>query len=138
VFGPEQILVLYTENLQANPAGTLDWLLHFIDLESGFRPETLGEVLHRGGGSNRVPHGVRVWLRERRVLYRLWQLLPESRRGRLRFLYEQWNVRPEPAPEPGMSPDTEASLRRHFARDLVQLTQLPVETPPWLDRYLPG
>ena len=64
LFGPDQILVLYTEDLQADPAGTLDRLLDFIGLEPGFRPETLGQVIHRGGGSSRIPHGLRVWLRE--------------------------------------------------------------------------
>jgi hypothetical protein len=137
-FGPDQLLVLYAEELQADAAGCLDRLLAFIGLEPGFRPDKLGEVIHRGGGSNRIPHGLRVWLRERRVLYSLWQLLPESRRGRLRFLYEQWNVRRGPAPARRMSAHTEEALREHFAGDLAALARLPVQPPPWLDRYAAG
>ena len=136
-FGPEQLLVLYTEELENRPAETLDRLLTFIGLPAGFRPPTLGEVIHRGGGKKRVPQSVRTWLRERRLLYRLWQCLPEARRGRLRFQYEQWNVRREPdamhLPE-----NVLANLRAHYGEDLQSLLALPVPPPPWLDRYLAG
>lgn len=136
LFGPQQLLVLYTEDLQNDPEGTLDRLLEFIGLESGFRPETLGQVIHKGGGSNRIPHSLRVWLRERSSLYSLWQLLPESRRGRLRFLYEQWNVRKQAAVQDTIPESARIALRRHYGRDLKSLLSLPVEPPPWADHYL--
>jgi hypothetical protein len=134
-FGPDQLLVLYTEELERDPAGTLDRLLAFIGLEPGFRPATLGEVMHRGGSGTRIPHGVRVWLRERRALYRLWQRLPESRRGRLRFLYERWNVSSATAPGPVMSDSTRSALRAHFAGDLQTLMALGAPQPPWMADY---
>jgi hypothetical protein len=136
LFGPEQILVLFAEDLRADAAGTLDRLLEFIGLSPGYRPEALDEVLHRGGGSNRIPHGLRVWLRERRAIYRIWQLLPDERRGRLRFLYEQWNVSRSPAPPRRMSEWTEAALRKHFAEDIARLANLSVRLPPWFDNYV--
>ena len=136
-FGPEQLLVLYTEELENHPEETLDRLLTFIGLPAGFRPPSLGEVIHRGGGKKRIPQSVRNWLRERRLIYRLWQCLPESRRGRLRFQYEQWNVRRDT--DPMNLPDTLlANLRAHYGLDLQSLLALPVAPPPWLDRYLPG
>lgn len=136
LFGPQQLLVLYTEELEADPAGTLDRLLQFIGLEPGFRPDTLGQVIHKGGGSNRIPHSVRVWLRERRSLYSLWQLLPESRRGRLRFLFEQWNVRKQAATQDTIPASARKALQRHYGGDLNSLLSLPVNPPPWADRYL--
>lgn len=135
LFDSRQILILYTEDLKRDPAGTLDRVLGFLGLEAGFRPETLGEVIHRGGSRNRVPNALRVWLRERGLLYRLWQLLPDSQRGRLRFLYEQWNVRKEPTPQARMSDATAALLRRHFAADLEALDALACGSPPWIDRF---
>lgn len=136
-FGPEQLLVLYTEELENRPAETLDRLLTFIGLPAGFRPPTLGEVIHRGGGKKRIPQSVRTWLRERRLLYRLWQCIPEARRGRLRFQYEQWNVRREP--DAMHMPDSVlANMRAHYGEDLQSLLALAVPPPPWLDRYLPG
>jgi hypothetical protein len=135
LFGPQQLLVLYTEELEADPAGTLDRLLQFIGLEPGFRPDTLGQVIHKGGGSNRIPHSVRVWLRERRALYSLWQLLPDSRRGRLRFLFEQWNVRKQAATPASIPASARKALQRHYGCDLSSLLSLPVDQPPWADRY---
>lgn len=135
LFGRDQLLVLYTEELERDPQGTLDGLLAFIGLEPGFRPESLGQVMHRGGGSNRIPHGVRTWLRDRRSLYALWQLVPAERQGRLRFLYERWNAREE-APRGGeMSAATREALRRHFQPDLDLLAALSPEAPPWIGQY---
>lgn len=138
LFGAKNVLVLYTEDLQRDPAGTLEHLLAFIGLAPDFRPAGLGEVMHKGGGSNRVPHGLRVWLRERRMLYALWQRLPDSRRGRLRFLYERWNVRKTGPVSPGMSDTVRASLRAHFGEDLARLSRLAMDPPPWLDDYRVG
>ena len=135
LFGPEQLLILYTEDLEADPAGTLDRLLVFLGLAPGFRPDTLGKVIHKGGGSNRVPHSVRVRLRQNGMLYRLWQLLPESRRGRLRFLYEQWNVRKQATPPEAIPATARQALEQHYACDLRALFRLPIELPPWAERY---
>ncbi|MCX2980593.1 sulfotransferase [Halieaceae bacterium IMCC14734] len=135
-FSPQQLLVLYTEDLENDPAATLDRLLAFIGLPVGFRPPTLGEVIHRGGASNRVPNSVRSWLRDRGLLYRLWQLLPDAHRGRLRFQYEQWNVRK--SGDPMSLPDhLSDQLRKHYGEDIQSLLSLSVDPPPWVDRYLP-
>lgn len=134
-FGPQQLLVLYTEDLQRDPAGTLDRLLAFIGLDPGFRPGGLGEVMHKGGGGNRIPHGVRAWLRQQRALYALWKWLPDEQQGRLRFLYERWNVRRSAPGGPAMSEFTRARLRQHFSRDLALLDGLACDQPPWLAGY---
>lgn len=134
-FDPGQLLVLYTEELESDPAGTLDRLLEFLDLPVGFRPPTLGEVIHRGGASNRIPHSVRSWLRDRKLLYSLWQLMPDAYRGRLRFRYEQWNVRK--SDDPMSLPETlHDQLRKHYGDDIRSLLALPIDSPPWADRYL--
>lgn len=139
-FDPKQLLVLYTEDLENEPEETLDRLLDFIGLPTGFRPATLGEVIHRGGGSNkRIPHSVREWLRNRKILYRLWQSVPEARRGRLRFQYEQWNIRRNGNSQGNamlLPEDLHEQLRRHYAADIESLLSLPIAPPPWLDRYL--
>ena len=136
LFDPAQILVLYTEDLESAPEATLDKLLTFVGLPAGYRPPSLGKVIHKGGSGNRVPHGVRQWLKERKAIYWLWQQLPESRKGRLRFQYEQWNTVSDTAPQ--AIPETVfRALRYHYANDLQKLLALPVDLPPWLDRYLP-
>ena len=134
-FDPGQLLVLYTEELEAEPEATLDRLLEFIGLPTGFRPPTLGRVIHRGGAGNRIPQSARAWLRERKFLYWLWQQLPETRRGRLRFQYEQWNVSSS-GNAMALPADLLDQLRQHYAADITSLLSLPVASPPWADRYL--
>ncbi len=137
-FSAEQLLVLYMEDLSRDPEGTFDRLLAFLGLEPGFRPPALGKVVHAGGGGNRIPHGARVWLRERAAVRFLWDLVPDQRRGRIRFLYERWNGAGRTVSE---GPELPAALRErleaHFASDLAQLEALGIESPPWLDRYRP-
>jgi hypothetical protein len=135
-FPPEQLLVIYTENLQADPRGTLDAVLRFLDLPVGFQPTGLGKIVHKGGSRNRIPQGLRVWLRQRRLVAALWARIPERQRGRWRFLYERWNVR-------SGSNDLEAEilaanlqrLREHYAGDVALLDQLPIAAPPWREVY---
>lgn len=134
-FDPRQLLILYTEDLEADPASTLDRLLDFIGLPTGFRPNTLGEVIHRGGASNRIPHSVRGWLRDRKLLYRMWQRLPDAQRGRLRFRYEQWNVR-KAGDTLHLPENLYEQLRKHYSEDIISLLRLPIDSPPWVDRYL--
>jgi hypothetical protein len=137
LFGEDQLLVLYTEQLKSDPAGTLDRILSFIGLEPGFRPPSLGQVIHQGGGSNKIPHGLRVWLRERQWLYRLWQRVPPAQQGALRFRYEQWNVRKQRAATgPAIPASARAALTAHFADDLARLRNLSVDIPPWANRYV--
>jgi hypothetical protein len=138
-FDPKQLLVLYTEDLENEPEETLDRLLEFIGLPTGFRPATLGEIIHRGGSSKRIPHSVREWLRNRKMLYQLWQRVPEARRGRLRFQYEQWNIRRNGNSQGNamlLSEDLQEQLRRHYSADIDALLSLPIAPPPWIDRYL--
>jgi hypothetical protein len=135
-FGPGQLLVLYLEDLASNPSGTLDRLLGFLGLEPGFRPPSLGKVVHAGGGGNRIPHGVRVWLRERSLIRTLWQAVPEARKGRLRFLYERWNGAGKTTQEsPGLPAELQAALEIHFASDLDRLLSAGIAPPPWARRY---
>ncbi|AQA18362.1 sulfotransferase [Halioglobus japonicus] len=134
-FDRSQLLVLYTEDLQRDPESTLDRLMTFIGLPMGFRPDTLGEVMHKGGGSNRIPHGVREWLRQRQLIYSLWQRIPAERQGRLRFLYECWNTRKSSGQEARLQPECEYALRRHFQRDLVHFRELQLDPPPWMQEY---
>ncbi len=135
-FPPEQLLVLYLEDLASDPTATLDRLLVFLGLEAGFRPPALGKVVHAGGGANRIPHGVRVWLREHAIIRHLWHAVPEARRGRLRFLYERWNGAGHGKYKTLELPqDIQARLTMHFASDLRELLAAGIESPPWADRY---
>jgi hypothetical protein len=135
-FAADQLLVLYQEDLAAQPEATLDRLLTFLGLAPGFRPPALGKVVHAGGNGNRIPHEFRVWLRERVLVRALWQAIPDRRRGRLRFLYERWNGASKGSTErPRLPEDLERALREHFAEDLRRLGNAGIAPPPWEGRY---
>jgi len=138
-FSADQILILYTEDLESKPQETLDRLLEFIGLSTGFCPPSLGKIIHRGGSKKRIPQSVREWFRQRSFIYWLWQCLPKEQQGHLRFKYEQWNIQKkvekESLPDPLLN-----TLREHYGEDLQLLLNLPMASsltqPPWIGRYL--
>jgi len=138
-FKADQILILYTEDLESKPQETLDQLLMFIGLPTGFCPPSLGKIIHRGGSKKRIPQSVREWFRQRSIIYWLWQCLPEEQRGRLRFKYEQWNIQKKAEKEQLPAPLLN-TLRERYSADLQLLLTLPmassVTPPPWIGRYL--
>jgi len=134
-FPQEQLLVLYTSDIEQDPAACLGRILAFLDVPAeDFAPRGLGEVMHAGGGGDRIPHGLRVWLRERSAIVSLWNLVPDQHQGRLRFLYERWNTKKTRESLP-LAPETQIALREHFACDLRALMALGVPTPPWAGDY---
>lgn len=133
-FADKQMLVLYTNELEDDPQGVLERVLAFLDLSGEFQPRGLGEVMHAGGGGARVPHGLRVWLRERSVISGLWGLVPPQQQGRVRFLYERWNSHKRKDPLP-LSAATEQALRKHFAEDAQRIETLGISPPPWSADY---
>ena len=136
-FRRDRLLVLFTDELECEPEQTLSRVLGFLDLPGErFEPRGLGKVMHAGGGRPRIPHGLRVWLRQQSLVARLWQRVPPQQQGRLRFLYERWNTRSQPGALP-LSAATEAALREHFSRDLERLAALGLPCPAWADSYTP-
>jgi len=134
-FPREQLLVLFTEELEARPVATLARVLAFLGLpDQGFEPRGLGEVMHAGGGGPRIPHGLRRWLRQRRAVAALWRCVPAQQQGRLRFLYERWNTRRTREALP-IAAATEDALRRHFVRDLELWEGIGLPMPPWAAGY---
>ncbi len=134
-FRRDQLLLLFTDELEREPKRTLLRVLKFLGLPGeGFEPRGLGAVMHAGGGRPRIPHGLRVWLRQQNLVAGLWQCVPPQQQGRLRFLYERWNTRSKPEAAP-LSPAMEAALRTHFSRDLERLAALGLPRPPWADTY---
>ena len=133
-FEADQLLVLYLEDLEADPDGVLAQVLEFLELDVDFKPKGLGEVMHAGGGSNRISEDTRKFLRNVGPISLLWRMVPRQQQGRIRFLYERWNTKKTKEPLP-LSPEVESELTDHFATDIRMLLKLGVALPPWADRY---
>jgi hypothetical protein len=118
-FDRERLLVVYTADLERDPAGVLTAVLEFLGVPVVL-PEGLGERYHVGGSQRRFPN-VQRRLRRSPVGW-LWKRLPQGTKSRLFIRFDHWNVRRTPATEPEQSgprwnAETEARLRSHFAAD---------------------
>jgi Sulfotransferase domain len=157
VFPSEQILVVFTEELERAPVELLSRIQQFIGVRSDFEPENLGVKYNEGAvergfswtspsswmspSSPVSPQGVRRALSRNRGARAVWQLIPADRQRQLKRPHERfagrvarWNRRKPPNvlranAEP--SPATLARLREHYAHDGDRLAALIGVQPPW-------
>jgi len=144
VFPREQLLVLFQDQLERDPAAVCATVFGFLGVDAGFRPPNLGRRYHDGGARRRF-----AWLdltrwqqaaRRSTTLKRAWRGLPSSLR--LRFLTRYtltsrrllfWNRVPVEAgsdPDPP-NPETLVRLRAHYEEDEARLQEQLGATPPW-------
>lgn len=153
IFPREQLLVLFTEDLEREPELLLRRIFEFLDVQDDFRPDNLGMRYRAGGTKRRLPllgtYSFFSPLALQRALTRssmargLWHALPEPGRrridaafGRLVYHLDLWN-RWGGASEPGGSAEsatgaTVERLRDHFALDGARLATRLSISPPWL------
>jgi sulfotransferase family protein len=149
VFPPEQILVVFTEELERAPEQFLRRVYEFLHVASDIFPENLGTRYRASGRTRRFPwlepytwlspYGeVDVFLRRNPVVRALWHALPEAPRRRIysgladtAYRVDLWNRRgrTDARDEPTLA--TLNSLREHFYEDAHRLAALFGVTPPW-------
>jgi hypothetical protein len=160
VFPREQILVVFTDELERDPTRLLTRVQEFIGVSADFAPVNLGEQYNVGRpqlmftwtrpstwlslSSPMSPQGVRRALAANPAVRAVWRKVPTERQRRLLTPYERiggrvarWNRRRAPTgvtvtadAEP--SPATLARLRAHYAEDGQHLAELLGVAPPWL------
>jgi hypothetical protein len=153
VFPREQLLVLFTDDLEREPELLLRKMFEFLNVQDDFRPDNLGMRYRAGGTKRRLsllgtysflsPLALQRALTRSSTAKGLWHALPESRRrridagfGRLVYHLDLWNRRGG-VQEPEMPADstTDATverLRDHFALDGATLATRLSVSPPWL------
>jgi hypothetical protein len=158
VFPREQMLVVFTEELERDPARLLSRIQQFIGVSADFAPANLGDRYNVGRAelgfdwtnpstwlspsSPMSPQGVRRALGASTAARALWLRLPRGRRRRLLRPYERmgsrvarWNRRRAPndvRANVQPSEETVARLREHYAQDGERLQSLLGVRPPWL------
>jgi len=149
VFGAEQLLVVFTQEYEQDPAAVLRRIHEFIGVRADFLPDNLG-VRYRVGGSRRrlrwlgSDSPIHPWTLQRRLAAsprarRAWHALPErTRRGADRVLdvityrLDLWNRRGAAAAAPPSGEDAALErLRVHYAADGEVLAGLIGRSPPW-------
>jgi hypothetical protein len=157
LFAREQILVVFTDELEHAPARLLGRVHEFIGVSPDFTPDNLGAryrvgTVERGfswsspsswmaPSSPLSPQGVQRTLRRSAAVRSLWHVLPLGSQQRLRRPYRRVtrrvvvrNRRKSPnevRANAKPSPATLERLREHFRQDAGQLGQLLGEAPPW-------
>jgi Sulfotransferase domain len=147
VFSGEQMLVLFTDELDNVPEMLLRRVFEFLGVRDDFMPDDLGTKYRLGGAERRVswlgnysilnPLAFQRALTRSRAAKSLWHAMPESRRrqvdsvfGRLVYRLDLWNRRTD---SETADPDSETLelLRTHFAKELELLARLIGKAPPW-------
>jgi len=135
-FERDHLLVVYTSDLERDPAGVLRSIFEFLDVAVAL-PERLDERHHVGGSRRRFPN-VQRRLRRSPVGW-LWKRLPQRTRSRAFIRFDHWNVRQDPdagavGDAPRWSPVTEARLRDHYGADEAGLAGRFGLELPWTRR----
>jgi hypothetical protein len=133
-FPPEQLLVLFTEELEKRPQVVLDSILNHIGLEPGFSPSNLGEPYHKGGTRQRFPWLIPV-ARRTLPLWWIWKALPENRKRVIRFWF-QTQVNTVPESPPPLETDLRCKLVGFYREDVLDLENLIGKNVPWEEFHL--
>jgi hypothetical protein len=139
LFGREQILVLFTSELAADPKATVQRVYDYLGVTADFVPPNLGVRYLEGAERPRwraldLPRMSRA-LRRNEALRGAWRRLPSSLRRRAwtsTYKVEKWNrATGAEKKKVEVSPEVEAALRSHFGPDGALLTSLTGLELPW-------
>jgi hypothetical protein len=131
VFPREQLHVLLTADLEAEPLQTLRAVFAFLGVSDSHRPPRPGVRHHRGGAGRRLDADGERELKEY-LARAAWPHTPRpvQHRRAFDFWFLQWNVIPDEQ-LPAIDPAIRADLREHFAADAQALTALTGVEVPW-------
>jgi Sulfotransferase family len=140
-FPDEQMLTIFSSDLEQAPERTLSSVFSFLGVDAEFVPPNL-HIRYREGTTRRrkawlSPERMRRGLAARGPLRFAWRMLPAERRRRLEsrfwdvaYQVELWNrVADVPAPRP--EPEVMEALAEHYAADRPLLEVLIGKPVPW-------
>lgn len=151
VFPREQILVVFTDELERAPAPLLSRIQEFIGVRADFVPDDLGERYNAGVAMRQFswtnpsswmtpysplsPQGVQLALRRNSAVRAVWDAVPKDGQRRVRRRYQgiarRAALRNRRSGDDRVNPRTLARLREHYAPDAAQLATLLGVTPSW-------
>jgi hypothetical protein len=142
LFPREQLLVVFAEDLDRDPARVLREIFTYVGVDPDFLPPNVGERYRRAGEERRIGwldlHGWRARVAHQPRVRAAWERLPAGARRsvdrRVRvvsYRVELWNARRRgEAPAPEIDPAVLSRLEDHYRPDVERLRALGVE-PPW-------
>ncbi|MBT8448095.1 MAG: sulfotransferase [Gammaproteobacteria bacterium] len=130
-FPKEQLKVVYMDDLTAEPEEVYRQIINFIGIaDNDHIPANIGKVYHKGGTQRIIPERWREALKSNSIFRFVWDRLPENLRIRIRYLYEQKNIKKASTQE-GPSQQAKNKLILHFAEDVKQLEKITGNKVPW-------
>lgn len=127
-FPSENILVLFTDDLEANPAMVLENIFNFIGVEP-FGPAALGKKFHEGGERERFTF--HRHLAKLSPVRRIWKAMPPLIRSRIWFWIHLHNLVKNMDSLENYPVSITQSLRDHYIEDEALLEALIKREIPW-------
>ena len=131
-FPPEQLFVVFTDDLKRIPQRTIDSILSYIGLPSGFVPPNLSQRYNFATEDSLGPFAAKV--KTVPPISWVWDLLPPKPRRRVRRWGEQ-RLRTLLNPTLTCPPDIRAKLVDFYRPDVQKLEALLGRPLPWPEFY---
>ncbi len=129
-FPNNQLLVLFMEEMAADPISTYHRVMGFIGIDDGYIPSNVGTVYHKGGMKQIVPDNWRTAVKTNPLFRLFWERVPDRLRSNIRYWYDQKNVK-QGSGETGPSESARQKLIDYFAADVEQLEEIIDRPVPW-------
>jgi hypothetical protein len=144
VFSPEQLLVVFTEELEGSPERLLRRVYDFLGVAQSPVPDNVAKRYRESSSTRRVsiarPELMQATLARNVAMRTMWHAMPESARRfidrrytHFSYRFELWNRRVQAYPQE-LDAATLEKLRSHFRDDSERLSELLGRYPPWLER----
>lgn len=146
VYPREQLLVLFTKDLNDDPHAVMTELFQFIGVDPAFVPDNLGRHYHQSGSATRLKwldlYRWQATVSSAPALRGVWHGIPETARRRIDSRYRHmdyrirlwnrrgWHRRTHDR-EPQRDEEINLVLADHFRADAALLSELLGVTPPW-------
>ncbi len=148
VFRREQLLVLFTEELDDTPHAMVRRVCEFLDVDPEFVPDNIGKHYHQSGAAPRLRwldlYRWQMAASSSRILRTAWHRVPEPTRRSIDLRYRGINYRVRIWNRRGWrrrdgrdvesNAETDRLLAEHFEADARLLSELVGLTPPWAIR----
>lgn len=132
-FPKSNILVLTTDQLKQNPGQTLENIFSFLQIDTSYRPDNIGQQSRKGGSSPRIKFLTPGFLYQIPMVKKVWRnYIPQPIRKRAEYVINLWNTKPDNE-KLSSSSSVYKKLVDYFDGDIKLLSRLTGNKITWDD-----
>lgn len=132
-FPKKNILILPTDDLQYDPAGTLTAVFDFLGVDNTYKPAELRQTSRKGGSRPRIKYLTPGFLYSLPYVKPIWRnRVPQPIRKRIEYAINLWNTIPDNE-KLDRDSDVFKKLVSYFQDDIRRLSELTGKQPYWAD-----